>query len=126
MQNIFGEKLRALRLDAGLGLRELARHLDKSPGYISDVENGRINASTGLIIIPSEAIIIKISEILGVDKNELLLAAKKVDPEITRYVAEERHAVDFLRKAKESDWDLEKVLKLAEIANPSKENKEIK
>lgn len=113
MQNIFGEKLRTLRMDAGLGLRELARHIDKSPGYISDVENGRVKP-------PSETIIIKISEILHVDKNELLTSAKKIDPELTGYVAEDPHVADFLRMAKEKDYkdgDWERLKQLAEIAN---------
>ena len=36
----FGNLIRRLRLEAGLGLRELARLIERSPGYLSDVESG--------------------------------------------------------------------------------------
>jgi transcriptional regulator with XRE-family HTH domain len=41
-ENLFGEKLKSLRLDSRVGLRELARVVDKSPGYLSDVKNGKV------------------------------------------------------------------------------------
>ena len=89
----FGKLLRALRIDAGVGLRELSRLVGKSPGYISDVELDNVPP-------PSENVIIKIADALGIDKRPLLQQAKKVDPELTRYVADQPLAADFLRMAK--------------------------
>ena len=54
MEKMFGETLRDLRLEAGVGLRELARLIGKSPGYLSDVENGRVPP-------PSEPVILDIA-----------------------------------------------------------------
>jgi transcriptional regulator with XRE-family HTH domain len=119
MTDSFGNTLRRLRLEAGVGLRELARLIDKSAGYISDVEQGNVPA-------PSEEVILKIAGVLQADKNELLKAALKVDPEISSYVAKESRAADFLRMAKEKEFDNEdwaKLSQLAEIANLGKKDK---
>lgn len=44
-----GSELRALRIRAGLTLSELARSLDLSKGYVSDVELGRRSVTPGLL-----------------------------------------------------------------------------
>jgi transcriptional regulator with XRE-family HTH domain len=111
MTDTFGKTLRKLRLEAQVGLRELARLVDKSPGYISDMEQDKVAP-------PSEEVIVSIAESLRVDKNELLSAASKLDPELSRYVANEPQAADFLRRAKEKGFgseDWKKLDKLAEI-----------
>ncbi|MBT8331427.1 MAG: hypothetical protein KJP06_03765, partial [Deltaproteobacteria bacterium] len=73
-----------------------------------------------------EDVIIKIAAALNVDKTELLIAAQKMDPEISRYVAGEPEAADFLRMAREknfdsSDWDT--LTRLAEAAKLGKSDK---
>ena len=74
MIETFGKKLRDLRVKSDIGLRELARLINKSPGYLSDVEQDHVPP-------PSEEAILKIADVLQVDKNELLMAARKMDPE---------------------------------------------
>ena len=120
MTETFGKTLRNLRLEAEVGLRELARMINKSPGYLSDVENG-------LVPPPSEAVIIDIAEALRVDKKELLQAARKVDPELSEYVADQPQAADFLREAKDkkfSEEDWETITQLAKIAKLGKGEEE--
>lgn len=112
MEETFGKKLRRLRLDADVGLRELARLIEKSPGYLSDVEGDRVSP-------PSETIIIQIAKALQVEGDELLSAAMKIDPDVTSYVAKEPWAADFLRMARnrhysKDDWD--RLKQLAEIS----------
>lgn len=122
MSKVFGETLRNLRMGVGIGLRELARLINKSPGYLSDVENGRVRP-------PSEVVLLDIAEALHVDKNELLKAASKVDPELSGYVAEQSQAADFLRMAKDQEFDngdWERLTQLAKIAKLGKEGKETK
>ena len=117
MQGSFGLKLRELRIKRGVGLRELARRIGKSPGYLSDVENGRVPP-------PSETVILSIAISLGGDKRELLKAAHKVEPEISQYVAQQSTAADFLRMAKEKEFengDWERLTQLAKIAKLGKE-----
>lgn len=119
MTETFGNTLRRLRLEAGVGLRELARRIDKSAGYMSDVEQDNVPP-------PSEEVILTIAGVLIADRNELLRAARKMDPELSRYVAEEGRASDFLRMAKEKGFDNDdwkKLSQLAEIARLGKKDK---
>jgi transcriptional regulator with XRE-family HTH domain len=116
MTDTFGKKLRDLRIHADVGLRELARLINKSPGYLSDVEHDHVPP-------PSEDVLLKIAAALYVDKKELLNSAQKMDPEISRYVAREPEIADFLRMAREKkfdsdDWDT--LTKLAEAAKLGK------
>ena len=98
MDKPFGDILRQARLGSGVGLRELARRINKSAGYLSDVENRRAAP-------PSEAVILDIAVALMVDKKDLLRAARKVDPELSDYVARAPEAADFLRMAKTREFD---------------------
>lgn len=41
MINEFGQKIRTLRLQQGIGLNTLASRLDVSPAYLSNLENGK-------------------------------------------------------------------------------------
>jgi transcriptional regulator with XRE-family HTH domain len=116
MTETFGKKLRELRINSEIGLRELARLIDKSPGYLSDVEHDHVPP-------PSEDVILKIAAALAADKRELLSVAQKMDPELSSYVAQEPEAADFLRMAKEKEFDRddwERLSKLAEDARLGK------
>jgi transcriptional regulator with XRE-family HTH domain len=122
MSDTFGKKLRDLRVQSDVGLRELARLIDKSPGYLSDVEQDHVPP-------PSEDVLLKIAAALNVDKTQLLTAAQKMDPEISRYVAQKPEAADFLRMAKEKDFgrdDWETLTKLAEAVKLGKAFKDKK
>ena len=109
----FGEILRDIRINAGVGLRELARLIDKSPGYLSDVENGRAAP-------PSEEALVHIARALNVDKQRLLIAAKKVDPELSDYVAQQPEVAGFLRTAKDMGYEEEDWVRLAQLAEIAK------
>jgi len=122
MTDTFGKILRKLRMQSGMGLRELARLIDKSPGYLSDVEQDNVPP-------PSEEVIINIAAALNVNKNLLLLAAHKMDPELSNYIAEEPQAADFLRMAKDKEFkgtDWEKLSKFAELIDLGKPKKDTK
>lgn len=115
----FGSTLKRLRLDAGIGLRELAKMIGKSPSYLSEIESNRVSP-------PSAEMILDIAEALGGHKNELLAAASKMDPQLTEYVTHQPEAADFLRKAREYGFDREdwqKLEQLADIALSRKEKK---
>ncbi len=109
----FGNLLRSIRLSSGLGLRELARLIGKSPGYLSDVELDNVPP-------PSEEAIVLIANALNVDKKSLLSSAKKVDPELAEYVAHQPQAADFLRMAKDQKFDDEDWERLAQLAKLSR------
>jgi transcriptional regulator with XRE-family HTH domain len=119
---MFGKLLKEKRMNAGLSLRELASRVEKSPGYLSDVENEKVAP-------PSEAVILERERVLGIDKTELLSAAEKVDPEVVEYVAQEPRAADFLRMAKEKNFhngDWEKLSELARVVGLGKKEEEKK
>jgi len=113
MVKTFGEMLREIRITAGVGLRELARLIDKSPGYLSDVENGRVAP-------PSEEVLVHIARALSVDKQRLLIAARKVDPELSDYVAQQPEVAGFLRTAKDRGYGEEDWVRLAQLADIAK------
>ena len=122
MTETFGKILRKFRMQTDIGLRELARLIDKSPGYLSDVEQDNVPP-------PSEAVIVTIATALDIDKNQLLLAAHKTDPELSNYIAEEPQAADFLRMAKEKEFkgtDWEKLSQFAELIDLGKSKKDTK
>jgi AcrR family transcriptional regulator/transcriptional regulator with XRE-family HTH domain len=59
-----GERLRRLRLDRGMSLRELARRLEISPATVSAVENGRRRLSPARLGQAAEALDAGIEELL--------------------------------------------------------------
>ena len=119
---MFGETIKKNRMNAGIGLREFAGRVGISPGYLSDLENEKVAP-------PSEKLILEMAKTLGIEKDELLKAAEKLDPEVAEYVVHEPRAADFLRKAKEKNFhngDWEKLSQLAEIAGLGKQEEEKK
>jgi transcriptional regulator with XRE-family HTH domain len=68
--NSFGELLRRLRTDAQKSLGDLARHLEKSVAYLSDVELGK-RAPLSI------AHILATAKFIGVDPDALLTSAAR-------------------------------------------------
>src|SRR5688572_7560276 len=75
----FGATLRLLRLESGLGLRDLARRLHVSGAYLSRVENG-------LYSIPTSARLEAIAGALQIPAPILLDLAHRVSPVVVDYV----------------------------------------
>lgn len=69
MSVTLGEKIRGLREKKDISLRELARLVDISPSFMSDIELGRRN--------PSKEILEKIANKLGTSLNDLELFDKR-------------------------------------------------
>lgn len=70
-QQVVGERVRRLRLAAGISLRTLAAQTDFSPSFISQVENG--------LVSPSIASMERIAGALGVTLAEFFFAAAEGD-----------------------------------------------
>ena len=58
--------IRDLRKKQGMSVSELARRLDVSQPHVSDIENGNRH--------PSQAVLLKLSKVLGVDIETLMAA----------------------------------------------------
>ena len=77
----FGATLRLLRLDAGMGLRDMARRLNVSGAYLSRVENG-------LDSVPTPLRLEAIARALEIPAPLLLNLAHRISPLVTDYVEE--------------------------------------
>src|SRR5438105_7999300 len=75
----FGQHLRELRKGRSLSLRQAASELRISHPYRIQLEQG--------VETPSEELIRRISSFFGVDANELLFSARKIDQTITNVAA---------------------------------------
>lgn len=75
----FGATLRLLRLQSGLGLRDLARRLGVSSAYLSRIENGIDPA-------PTPARLQTLAQELGVASSTLIQIARRVSPLLNEYV----------------------------------------
>jgi HTH-type transcriptional regulator, competence development regulator len=87
----FGGLLRQLRSKQGLGIKRLAPHLGVSYSYLSKLENEEVS--------PSEALVERIAAYFRYDRDQLLLVAGRVPPEILRILQENpEDAVELLRE----------------------------
>jgi len=96
----FGNRIRELReakkrTDPKYSLRQFAQAAGISATFLSKVETGEFDP-------PAPGKIMKMAELLGVDSDELLALAGKVDPELPEIIREQPKAMaDFLRTARE-------------------------
>jgi transcriptional regulator with XRE-family HTH domain len=89
-----GDRVRAARVHTGLGLRELARRLEKAPSYLSDIENDRR--------VPSEEVLHALSSELGLDFDELMALAGRFGEQAERYLRRSPTAAVLFRRISES------------------------
>jgi len=88
----FGEKLKELRVKAGMTQRELAEKVNVDFTYLSKIENGALPP-------PSERVILHLTEVLNADKDELIMMAGKIPPDIAEILMS-REALRLLRSDK--------------------------
>ena len=87
----FGNILRQLRAEKGVGIKRLAPDLGVTYTYISKLENSEVN--------PSEEFVNRVAEYFKYDRDELLLSAGKVPQEILEILrTNPQDAVEFLRE----------------------------
>ena len=111
----FGKRIKDLRIEKNIGLRELGRMIDVSAMHISNLEKGRV--------MPSAELVKKLSLTLNANVDELLHLVKLIDPQIEEVIQKNPYrAPNFLRSAKnlnEEQW--EKLQK--QVERMVKENK---
>ena len=89
-----GERIKALREEQQVGVRELGRRVDVSAMHISNIEKGKSSASAEIIQ--------KIAAALSTDADELLALADQVAPDVADVIHANAQAVpSFLRAAKD-------------------------
>lgn len=86
----FGDILRDLRGKTGMGIKRLAPDLGVSYTYLSKLENNQIR--------PSEELVGRVAKYFDYDRDQLLLAADKIPPEISQILRDHpEEAIAFLR-----------------------------
>lgn len=96
----FGDLIRKRREEKKRGnpafsLRQFAAAIDVSPTFLSRMETGEFDP-------PSAEKIVKMAELLELDRDDLLVMAQKADPAAEQFMRERPRAVAaFLRTARE-------------------------
>ncbi|SCX99947.1 Helix-turn-helix domain-containing protein [Pseudobutyrivibrio sp. AR14] len=65
MNDNYGEQIKNYRINLGMTQNQVATELDVTPGYISNVENGRTAMSLRLLIYYSKLMGITLDELVG-------------------------------------------------------------
>ena len=114
-----GDRLRQLRDEKDLSLRELARHLEGgSAAHLSDIEFGRR--------LPSENLLRQLAAKLGVEYEELEALDARPPVEALKRRSEQDPAFGFaLRRMVEQDIKPEELLKFLEERKETEANKKI-
>ena len=92
MANNFGQILRGLRRAKGVSQRDLAQRVGVDFSYISKIENDRLPP-------PSADTIVKLSEALGVEPDELLSLTGKMPTHVKEMLGTSLAALQFVRQA---------------------------
>ena len=101
----FGSHLKKLRLShpEGLSIREVARRAGIDVSYLSRMEKDELAP-------PREEVILRLSDVLGVDySDELLKLANKIPPDVQEIIRDQYDTLpSFLRTTRDlshEDWD---------------------
>lgn len=98
---IYGKRIKELRIQMGLTQNEVAAALEVTPGYISNVENGRTSMSLRMLIYYSKLTNMSLDSLIG-----------RIEPEYTETSLDNELTVE-IRKL--SVVDKEKLLKMIKI-----------
>ena len=101
MTDNYGERIKSYRLKLGLTQNQVAAEMDVTPGYISNVENGRTAMSLRLLIYYAKLIGITLDELVG-----------NLEPEYTSNALENALIAEI---SKMDDAEKEKLLKTIKI-----------
>lgn len=89
MNDNYGDQIKSYRIKLGLTQGEVASELDVTPGYISNVENGRTAMSLRVLIYYAKLMGVTLDELVGALEpdykenaldNALISAIKKLSP----------------------------------------------
>ena len=95
---MFGHTLRMLRTTAGISLRTLAKKIDVSPAYLSQVELGKLPP-------PTHNRITTIAETIGIPVSMLIEMSQRPNPEVI-LLADALYGVTPDSVAARPGWDV--------------------
>ena len=110
----FGTYIREIRIDQGIGQRELASNVGIAASYLNDIEKGKRAA-------PKQIIIKKLSSLLKVDINYLNDLAgetkENLAPDISEFIKNNPRLVSLIRSIKEKNINNEQIKKIENSLN---------
>lgn len=112
----FGDIIRDKRVEVDLSLRDLAKRLELTPSYLSDIENNRR--------IPAEEVIRDIVHILGLDFDLLMARAGRFGEEAIRYMKRNPSVGILFRRLAQHEASGDFVKKLLDEAENLADKKE--
>lgn len=114
-----GEFIKERRAALDMRLRELARRLDVTPSYVSDIENDRR--------VPSEDVLRRIAIELELDPDNLVARSGRIGTDAERYLRQTPAATTLFRRISEeklTDEELHGLLERVEEMRPDKESEQ--
>ena len=79
-----GSRLKEIRLKTGLSLREIARQLDVSPSFVSQIENGKSQPSVSTLYAMAKLLSVPVDVLFQGSGDPVVNSQKNYDLEITR------------------------------------------
>jgi len=119
MNESFGQRIKSLRKEKNLTLRELSDKSGIELTYLSKIENGKTGGNSSEV-----ATIEKLARALDVDantKDELFRLGKQIHPDIKDKISESKFANEIFRSIK--DLDEEDLLKIVNEIKRKKSQK---
>ena len=111
-----GDLIRTARVARGMRLRELGRRAERTPSYISDIENDRR--------IPSEDVLRRIAEILELDFEDLMARAGRFGNDAERYLRRSPAATTLFRRMHEENLTDDEIRRLTQSIEGLRQSKE--
>jgi PTS system nitrogen regulatory IIA component len=102
---MFGHTLRMLRTTAGISLRSLAKKLDVSPAYLSQVELGKLNP-------PTYDRITKIAETIGIPVSLLIEMSHRPNPDTIMLLREHQELNELIKLAFDIGFESRDIFKI--------------
>jgi transcriptional regulator with XRE-family HTH domain len=104
-----GEVIHDARVALDWSLRDLAKRLDKTPSYLSDIENDRR--------VPAEGMLVDLAKLLKLDFNDLMARGGRFGDDAVRYMMRTPAAGVLFRKLAERNAAPDAVEKLIKEAD---------
>jgi transcriptional regulator with XRE-family HTH domain len=111
-----GQRIRELRAERDISLRELAKQLGVSPAFISDVELGRRYPSEPLLSSIAKLLKVKVEELKALDERPPI-------DELKRAAEDDPHYGLALRTILDSNMSGDELIKLFQQTNKKKSDK---
>jgi len=114
MAETLGDRIRRLRKERGLGLRETANKVGISATFLSRVESNTEKA------VPREEVIKKLAALLGDDVDVLMQLAGRVAQDVAAVIKSEPGMPAVLRRARDLNLSADDLMKLIDKSKKGK------